>query len=111
LLEPIIRAEGAKRGQWLPMVWRPRDNRESKVARIAGLQPWFERGELHIVKGINNLTELILELTRFPKYRRDDIIDALADQLTLIPMFTGESANPLPPLTSQCGDARMGLMA
>jgi len=111
LMEPIIRAEAAKRNQYLPMVWIPRDNKEAKVARIAALQPWLERGEMHIVKGINNLTELILELTRFPKYRRDDIIDALADQLTLIPMFTGSTTNPLPPLTQKCGDARLGLMA
>src|SRR5438046_10592624 len=93
------------------MVWIPRDNKEANVARIAALQPWLERGEMHIVKDINNLTELILELTRFPKYRRDDIIDALADQLALIPMFSGVSTTRLPSLTSKCGDARLGLMA
>jgi predicted phage terminase large subunit-like protein len=111
LMEPILLAEAAKRKQFLPMVWIPRDNKEAKVSRIASLQAWFERGEIHILKDIPYSGDLILELTRFPKYRRDDIVDALADMLALIPMFTGATTAPLVPLSSKTGDARLGLMA
>lgn len=111
LLEPIIRAESAVRRCHLPMIWIPRDNREAKVARIAGLQPWFERGELHIVKDVMHREDLVLELVRFPKYRRDDIVDALSDHMILTRMFQASNEEPLPELGSQVGDPRLGLMA
>jgi phage terminase large subunit-like protein len=63
------------------MIWMKRDNREAKEARIASLQAWFERCDILILDSIPHKEELVLELTRFPKYKRNDIIDALADQL------------------------------
>jgi len=74
LLEPIIRTEAVRRKQYLPLVWIDRDTREAKQARIAGIQPWLERGEIHIVSDILHREDLVLELVRFPKYRRDDIV-------------------------------------
>jgi len=44
-----------------PMVWIPRDNKEAKVARIAAFNLGWNAEKMHIVKGINNLTELILD--------------------------------------------------
>jgi phage terminase large subunit-like protein len=111
LLEPIIRAESAARKMHLPMVWIPRDSREAKTARIAGLQPWFERGELHIVKDLPHKEQLVLELVRFPKYRRDDIVDALSDHMVLTRMFQASNEEPLAELTDRVGDPRLGLMA
>lgn len=111
LLEPIIMAESARQARYLPLVWIQRDNREAKQARIAGLQPWFERGEIHIVDDCPCKEQLVLELVRFPKYRRDDIVDALADMLAVMPMFSGQTSTPLPELTSACGDPALGLLA
>jgi hypothetical protein len=111
LLEPIIRAESAVRKTHLPLIWIPRDNREAKVARIAGLQPWFERGELHIVSDIMHKEDLVLELVRFPKYRRDDIVDALSDHMILTRMFMASTEEPLSELNSSVGDPVLGLMA
>jgi len=111
LLEPIILAESARQGRYLPLVWIPRDNREAKQARIAGLQPWFERNEIHIVDDILNKELLILELVRFPKYRRDDVADALADILAVMPMFSGQVAEPLQELSDMSGDPQLGYLA
>ena len=111
LLEPIMRAEAIRRKQFLPMVWIDRDTREAKQARIAGIQPWLERGELHIIKDIPHREDLVLELVRFPKYRRDDIIDALSDHLKMVSMFQDSTEEPLPELTQRCGDPVLGLMA
>ena len=111
LLEPIVRAEAQRQKAFLPLVWIPRDTNVAKQARIAGLQPWLERGELHIVRECPNKEELILQLTRFPKYRRDDIADALADQLSVVSYFSAEDSVPLPDLTARSGDPRLGLVA
>ena len=111
LLEPIVRTEALRQGLHLPLVWITRDNREAKQARIAGLQPWLERGELHILKDLQHREDLVLELVRFPKYRRDDIVDALSDHLQMISMFQDSNEEPLPDLSVRCGDPMLGYMA
>lgn len=111
LLEPIMRAEAIRQRQFLPLVWIDRDTREAKQARIAGLQPWLERNEIHIVKDIVHKEDLVLELVRFPKYRRDDIVDALSDHLAMVSMFQDSSEEPLPELSMRCGDPILGYMA
>lgn len=111
LLEPIIMAESARQGRYLPLVWIPRDNREAKQARIAGLQPWFERNEIHIVNDCLNKEALVQELIRFPKSRRDDIADALADIIGVMPMFSGGVSQPISELSDSCGDPQMGYLA
>jgi hypothetical protein len=111
LLEPIMRTEALRQKLHLPLVWINRDNREAKQARIAGLQPWLERGELHICKDILHREDLVLELVRFPKYRRDDIVDALSDHLQMVSMFQDSDEEPLPDLSVRCGDPLLGYMA
>lgn len=111
LLEPIMRAEAIRQKQHLPLVWIDRDTREAKQARIAGIQPWLERNEIHIVNDILHKEDLVLELVRFPKYRRDDIVDALSDHLKMVSMFQDSTEEPLVELSSRCGDPVLGLMA
>lgn len=111
LLEPIMRAEAIRQKQHLPLVWIQRDTREAKQARIAGIQPWLERGEIHIVKDMPHKEDLILELVRFPKYRRDDIVDALSDHLMMVSMFQDSTEEPLTELSVRCGDPMLGYMA
>lgn len=110
LLEPIVRAEGQRRGEYLPLLWMKRDNREAKEARIASLQAWFEQGDLKILDTVPHREELVLELTRFPKYRRNDIIDALADQLQNAAWMSADASEDLPDLTARSGDPRIGLL-
>jgi predicted phage terminase large subunit-like protein len=109
LLAPIVQMEGARRGLFLPMIWMKRDNREAKEARIASLQAWFERCDILILDSIPHKEELVLELTRFPKYKRNDIIDALADQLMNVNPWTTKETN-LPDIGAKCGDARVGML-
>src|SRR6266496_6057335 len=111
LLEPIMNAEAVRQKFHLPMVWIRRDNGQAKQGRIAGLQPWFERGELHIVKDIAFRENLILELVRFPKYGHDDIVDALSDHVALTQMFNSSADDALMELGSRTGDPVLGLMA
>lgn len=59
-----------------------RTRNRDKDVRIRALIPYFERGQVYIKYW---MTELILELTRFPKGQTKDIIDALAYMLDLIP--------------------------
>ncbi len=40
------RADMSAKGLWLPVRFEKRSNRESKVVRIKGLRPWFERGKI-----------------------------------------------------------------
>jgi predicted phage terminase large subunit-like protein len=110
LLAPIVQMVGQQKGFYLPLIWMKRDNREAKESRIASLQAWFERGDIKILDSCPQKEELVLELTRFPKYRRNDIIDALADQLHNVGFFAAIDSKPLPDLTSRCGDARIGLL-
>jgi predicted phage terminase large subunit-like protein len=110
LLAPIVQMEGARKGQYLPLLWMKRDNREAKQSRIASLQAWFERGDIKILDSVPHREDLVLELTRFPKYKRDDIVDALADQLQNVRIFGAINEAPLPDLTSRCGEARIGLL-
>lgn len=60
----------------------PRDTQISKTERIAlTLQPWFRNGLIFFSTGLDeHVKEQIKhELTRFPKYQHDDILDTLAD--------------------------------
>lgn len=110
LLGPIVQMEGARRGMYLPLLWMKRDNRQAKQSRIASLQAWFERGDIKILNTVPHREELVLELTRFPKYRRDDIIDALADQLQNLAFYGAANEPPLPELTARAGEPRIGLL-
>lgn len=76
----------------LPLVFLKRDTRTAKIERIhRTLQPWYVRGDIvflddlgdpgHVdsVKNAEVKRRLLEELSRFPLYSEDDILDTLAD--------------------------------
>lgn len=81
VLEPFLKQEMARRGRFLNVLNIPRDNTASKKSRILGLQSWFAAGRLRFVEDIPCMGHLLMEITRFPKFRFDDILDTIADQL------------------------------
>ena len=52
-----------------------------KVERILSLQPWYKNGLVYFSTELSDdaREELKHELSRFPKYSHDDILDTLAD--------------------------------
>ena len=86
-LLPSVRRRSQITGIWPNFEFLKRDNQASKVERILGLQPWYKNGMLYFSTElpIHVKEELKHELTRFPKYIHDDILDTLADQ------FQGET--------------------
>lgn len=81
VLLPFLQREMAKRSIYLSIFPIKRDNRVSKQQRIKGLQSWFKTGNIRFSDQITCKHDLILEILRFPRYRYDDILDTLADQL------------------------------
>jgi phage terminase large subunit-like protein len=81
VLEPFLRQEMDKRGIFLNVLNIPRDNTVSKDNRISGVQPFLKTGRLRIVDDLPCDTHLILEITRFPKFKFKDILDTISDQL------------------------------
>ena len=76
LLTPIHDEEDA-RDEYLPLktiLTRPQIKKESRIRSI--LQPRFERGKIFIKR---DMVELEDQLLKFPRSKRDDMIDALAD--------------------------------
>lgn len=72
-----------ERGWWLPLKEIKRKTTQSKEARIRGLQPYYEFGHVFHLNNCQGLDELEYQLIHFPKGRKDDIIDALADALDI----------------------------
>jgi len=60
-----------------------RKNYRNKEDRIKGLQPYYENGRVFHLRSCNGVDELEYQLIHFPKGRKDDIIDALADLLEI----------------------------
>lgn len=55
----------------------------SKEDRIKGLQPYYENGRVYHLRNCPNVNELEYQLIHFPKGRKDDIIDSMADLLEI----------------------------
>jgi len=76
LMTPIYDEEN-RRNRYLPLVEikvRPQVRKEMRIRSI--LQPRFERGKIFIKKDMIELEE---QLLKFPRSKRDDMIDALTD--------------------------------
>ncbi len=86
-LMPAIRRRSEMTGIWPNFEYIKRDNQEAKVERILSIQPFYKNGLIYFSTDLplDVKEELKHELTRFPKYRFDDILDTLADQ------FQGEA--------------------
>ena len=111
LLRPLANMIATKRGFHLPLVWIKRDSKQSKEGRIAAMQPFFERGQIRIVDDCPFRDSLCTELIRFPKYKRRDIADALADHLEFMEMFNSPPETESVQFAAPRGNARLGLMA
>lgn len=81
VLEPFLRQEMAKCEIYLNVLNIPRDNSVSKDNRISGLQSWFAAKRILFADDLPCDGHLIMEITRFNKYKYKDILDTLADQL------------------------------
>lgn len=81
VLLPFLFREEAKRGIYPVINAIKRDSRQSKKNRIMGLQPWFQSGIIRFADDLSCRLELLAEITRFPAYEHDDILDTLADQM------------------------------
>jgi hypothetical protein len=81
VLEPFLRQEMAKRGDYINVLNIPRDNTVSKDNRISGLQSWFAARRILFADDLDCAGHLVMEITRFNKYKYKDILDTLADQL------------------------------
>lgn len=78
-LEPMMKREMAKRGEWLNIEFAPISTTVSKVWKIQQLQAWFKMGILRFADNIACKDELVLEILRFPRGTHDDILDTLSD--------------------------------
>jgi predicted phage terminase large subunit-like protein len=76
-----IQEEMGRRKVWLPLRELKPDTSMTKEMRIRALQPLYEAGMVWHREG---LTDLEMELLRFPRGQHDDLIDALAYQLQLV---------------------------
>lgn len=82
-LQYSINEEMKRRRKFLPIKEiSPQDR--TKVERIKALQPLYANGKILHSKEVRNLNFLEDELTRFPRGKHDDLIDALSYQLDLI---------------------------
>lgn len=78
VLLPFLKAEEAKRSKYLPILALPRDNQMAKTQKLKGLQPWFERGMIHIAEDLPCKAHAKNEIMRFPKFK-DDWLDTVHD--------------------------------
>ena len=88
-LNPTVTRRSQDTGVWLPLQFLKRDTQKSKQERIMSLQPWFRQGLIYFSTALSeHIKEQIKhELTRFPKYVHDDILDTLADQFEGCTLF------------------------
>ena len=87
-LRPSITRKSQMTGIWPNFEYLPRDSEVTKQMRIElSLQPWYKQGLIFFNEGLDTFVKEHLkhELTRFPKYSYDDVLDTLADQ------FQGET--------------------
>lgn len=79
-LNVSIDRECARRNIYLPIHFLKRESRESKKDRIIKtLQPGYKSGEIIFLDDIECKEALLHELSRFPLYKHDDILDTLSD--------------------------------
>lgn len=95
-LKTSFRRQEDLTGNYLPFKFIPRDNERSKEERILHtLEPWYKRKEIYFDESLGCLEHFQQELTRFPKGRTDDLIDALADQFIEREWLGRQNARPV----------------
>ena len=83
VLQYTINDEMRRRNHFLPLEQLKHETDRSKEDRIRALQPRYQQGAIHHCQSLPNNDWLEDELTRFPKGKHDDIIDALAYMLQI----------------------------
>lgn len=78
LLEPSLVAFSRQHRIHLPLDWLPVSSSVKKTTRIAGLQGLLLQDKLYFAAGLPDFEELKKEFVRFPKYKHDDIPDAIS---------------------------------
>jgi len=79
VLSTFLKREMARRELWLPIELQARDNQQSKKDKIRGSQPWFKQGGIIFCDDLPCKSHIKTEITGFPKYRHDDILDVCID--------------------------------
>jgi hypothetical protein len=82
MLMPTIGRMSSLTGIYPNFVFIQRDTQTSKQERILSIQPWYKGGLLYFCSDLPEFVKdhLKHELTRFPKYAYDDLLDTIADQ-------------------------------
>jgi predicted phage terminase large subunit-like protein len=88
-LAPAVKRKSEKLGLWPNFQFIPPDNQISKTERIMSVQPMYVAGLIYFSTALDEFVkeELKHELTRFPKYQHDDILDTLADMYQDEPVY------------------------
>lgn len=77
VLQYSLNEEGRKRRKYLPIV-EVKPEKRTKDERVRGLQPMYANGTIFHYKDMVYNSYLEDELTRFPRGKHDDIVDALS---------------------------------
>lgn len=87
-LQVLLEEEMSRRGVYLPIRALLPDHGHTKEMRIRSLQPLYESGQLlHPHSSVTTrgaISDLELELLRFPRGQNDDLADALAYHMYLV---------------------------
>jgi predicted phage terminase large subunit-like protein len=82
LLEPALVHYAREHNIHLPLDWMPTNPNTRKVERIAGLEALLRQDKLFFSAAIPCRDELMKQFTRFPRFKHDDIPDAVSMLLT-----------------------------
>lgn len=81
VLQPFIERVMRQRNLYFPVEMMMPDRNEKKEQRILSLQPFFKTGQIFMQQG---MTDLIDEVTTFPRGKTNDLLDALAYAIRLL---------------------------
>lgn len=81
LIQPALKTAAANFEMNLSIDWSKVSNKTTKLERVFGLLPLLKNKRFFINKDIDHLEELKKQFTRFPRYRHDDIPDAVVGLL------------------------------
>ena len=77
-LYKVYKGMAVSKGYSIPWVEMER-GKTSKLKRIISMQPRVERGDFLVEEGIENMDNMVDEMTTYPRSPHDDILDTLAD--------------------------------
>lgn len=82
LLEPGLIAFSQKHKIYLPIDWLPvKQGKDAKIQKIASLESLLKQGKLFFAKHLPHYAELMKQFVRFPRFKHDDIPDAISNLL------------------------------